>query len=146
MDDLAKSLDEGNNAVTLSLSYAECYPGIDIVHLIPVLDELQSSIVELAHLIQKPGKHVSTSKEISAHKNNSHTVELIIIFNPQSILFYHKVQRTLLAIQADSKADHSVLQAAEDSALKIDSIVTKCRISAYNTRALKQVLSQTTTI
>ena len=58
-DDFTKSFNQRNNAVTLSLSYAECYPGIDILHLIPVLDELQSLIVELAHR-----KYVATSFEV----------------------------------------------------------------------------------
>ena len=45
-----------------------------------------------------------------------------------------KVQKTLLAVRADSKTDHSVSMA------EVDSVATKCRILAYQTRALKQVI------
>jgi hypothetical protein len=56
LDDVATSLEQANNAVDLALSYADCYHAIDIDRLIPVLDELQSVIVDLARLAQKDGE------------------------------------------------------------------------------------------
>jgi hypothetical protein len=51
------------------------------------------------------------------------------------------VKRKLQALQADTKADPTLLLAAEETAANMESIVTKCSISAYKTRALKRVIS-----
>ena len=50
------SLEQGCNAIAQSFSYGECYHAIDIIRLIPLLYELQSSIVQLAFLTQKPSE------------------------------------------------------------------------------------------
>ena len=49
------------------------------------------------------------------------------------------VQRKLTALQCDSKADPSVVAAAEEAAAQIDSIAVKCSNTQYKTRALRQV-------
>jgi hypothetical protein len=56
LEDIVKSLDQGSNSVIQALSYGESYPGIDIIRLIPVLDELHSTVVELARMAEKPGE------------------------------------------------------------------------------------------
>jgi hypothetical protein len=56
LEDIAMSLDRGSNVVVKSLSYSECYPAIDIFQLIHILDELQSTIVDLARLSRKPSE------------------------------------------------------------------------------------------
>ena len=56
LEDGAKRLDQGSNAIARALSYGECYPAINISQLIPVLNEVQSVIVDLSHLAYRPGK------------------------------------------------------------------------------------------
>lgn len=55
-DAIVASIEQASNAVDQSFSYGECYSSIDIVGLISVLDELQSTIVDLVRLSKKPGK------------------------------------------------------------------------------------------
>jgi hypothetical protein len=45
-------------------------------------------------------------------------------------------------MQADSKINPSLLSAAEASTSLLESIATQCSITAYKTRALKQIISQ----
>ena len=57
MDDTVERIDNATNAVMQSFSYGECYPAIDILRFITVLDQIQSGVVELARLSHKPGAH-----------------------------------------------------------------------------------------
>lgn len=131
LNDIATSLEQANNAVDLSLSYADCYHAIDIDRLIPVLDELQSVIVDLARLAKKHG-------EISVY-----CVQLCLEIGSNIMpnwLNIRQVQRKLLSVQNNSKADSSLLPAAKDSARQIEDIVVQCSITSCRTRALKLCL------
>ncbi|KAL3787416.1 hypothetical protein HJC23_001813 [Cyclotella cryptica] len=128
----------------------------------PCLDEIKMTLLSCSRATENGGKSQVNDVAINLEQANNavdqafsyaecyHAIDIdrlvSVLDEVQSVivdlarLSKKAVQRKLMSLQNDSKADHSVLSEAEDAASQIESIVVKCTSAACRTRALKLCL------
>ena len=104
----------------------------NVKELISILNQLRSLLIESAQLNRKPGRLFTHALLL-----------LFLLSRPPHMTLLYSVHRRLEDISSDPKADPGALELAVKNDEQCASMVTKCLVGAYKTRALDIVANTT---